>query len=45
MRLRTGLAVDAMVMGNEARFINDYRGIGPVSTTHPAEGCVRVLLI
>lgn len=25
----TGTAVDATKMGNEARFINDYRGVGP----------------
>lgn len=24
----TGLAIDAATMGNEARFINDYRGVG-----------------
>eukprot|EP00047_Mylnosiga_fluctuans_P018042 m.66465 g.66465 ORF g.66465 m.66465 type:complete len:174 (-) comp7403_c0_seq2:255-776(-) len=28
MRLRPGLAIDADRAGNEARFINDYRGIG-----------------
>lgn len=27
MRLQPGLAIDAEHMGNEARFINDYRGV------------------
>ena len=28
MRLAKDLSIDAELLGNEARFINDYRGIG-----------------
>jgi hypothetical protein len=31
MRLRAGLAIDAEKMGNEARLINDFRGIASVA--------------
>lgn len=44
MRLRPGLAIDGEKMANDARYINDYRGIGEVPASNEPTSCERAVL-